>query len=374
MKKVIYTTFCFSLMAALAHAQAPVTELIPTNLNPPGFVPVNGLVVGPITFTDTSGADYDAGNDGNLNFTQDPVIEGPTGGETLTMTFGIPVFSLQFGLAVSTQGSFPNIATVQLFDAAGNLIGTFPVSGGQLPTDNFTDGFFSHISSEPIAKAVITFNTAIASAFGLGNIAVNAGGPLRIGYAANLNIGDSVVNLTNDGSFGGFIGAGTTGNICANVYVFDPQEEEIGCCACLVTPNGLNALSAKNDLIGNNLTPAIPNSIVIKLVGSRPAQSATGAFTVCDPSTVGATTTTAVALGLQAWGTTLEPASNPGTYSPVEAPFHIGTLRAPSLVNPPAAGSELAGMTSLCSFIQADGSGFGICGSCQTGALAGTKK
>ena len=56
-----------------------------------------------------------------------------------------------------------------------------------------------------------------------------------------------------------------------NTYVFDPQEEEIGCCSCLVTPNGLNSLSAKSDLISNNLTPAVPTSIIIKLVASPPA-------------------------------------------------------------------------------------------------------
>ena len=99
-------------------------------------------------------------------------------------------------------------------------------------------------------------------------------GPFQIGYAANLNIGDSVVNLSNDGLNGGVFGAGTTGNICVNTYVFDPQEEEIGCCACLVTPNGLNSLSVKSDLISNNLTPAVPTSVIIKLVASTPGLGA----------------------------------------------------------------------------------------------------
>jgi hypothetical protein len=84
-------------------------------------------------------------------------------------------------------------------------------------------------------------------------------GFFQIGYAANLNIGDSVVNISNDGFDGGFypntLGAG---NICVNVYTFDPSEEEVSCCACLVTPNALVSLSAKNDLINNVLTPAIP--------------------------------------------------------------------------------------------------------------------
>jgi len=43
-------------------------------------------------------------------------------------------------------------------------------------------------------------------------------------------------------------------------------------------------------------------------------------------------------------------------------------------VRPPAAGSELAGMKQLCNFIQANGTGFGICKSCRLGALGGAKR
>ena len=51
----------------------------------------------------------------------------------------------------------------------------------------------------------------------------------QLGYAANLNIGDSVVNITNDGYNGGvFPNTLGVGNLCINAYVFDPQEEEIG--------------------------------------------------------------------------------------------------------------------------------------------------
>ena len=65
-----------------------------------------------------------------------------------------------------------------------------------------------------------------------------------------------------------------------NVYTFDPQEEEISCCACLVTPDGLNSLSARNDLINNVLTPVMPSSIVVKFLASVPATSGTAAAPV----------------------------------------------------------------------------------------------
>jgi hypothetical protein len=178
----------------------------------------------------------------------------------------------------------------------------------------------------------------------------------------------------------------TAGNMCANVYVFDPQEEEIGCCSCLVTPNGLNSLSVKSDLISNNLTPAVPTSVVIKIVGSYPSTSTGPAFTVCNPATVGTVVITSliggnfrgaqdiVLPGLVIWGTTtLEPSSTPGTYRPIEVPFLQGSGMTANL-GPPAPGSELYGLTQLCNFIQANGTGFGICKPCRLGALGGAKQ
>lgn len=185
-------------------------------------------------------------------------------------------------------------------------------------------------------------------------------GPFQIGYAANLNIGDSVVNLSNDGVQGGFDpNKGGAGNLCVNVYAFDPQEEEVACCSCLVTPDGLNSISPKSDLISNTLTPAIPSSIVIKLVSSTPAANATGALTVCNPSMV-----TVPAIGMLAWGTTLEPAASAGTYGPVNVPFINGNLSP----------SELTSLAEVCAFNQSNGTGFGICNSCALGALSGTKQ
>jgi len=245
-------------------------------------------------------------------------------------------------------------------------------------------------------------------------------GPYQVGFAANLPAGDTVINLTNDGAEslfsvceesgarGGFSprdnceeavpappfngvssrpagfrvprrqersmflnGANPTlGNVCVNTYVFDPQEEEIGCCACLVTPNGLNSLSVKSDLISNTLTPAIPTSAVIKLVGNEPGQDLAGNFTVCNPATVDPTT---LAFGAMAWGATLEPNGATGGYSVISFPFLQGNLSTP-INNVNGSGDELTALTQTCAFIQSDGSGYGICRSCRTGALAGTKR
>src|SRR6266567_389019 len=101
---------------------------------------------------------------------------------------------------------------------------------------------------------------------------ITADSPFQVRYAANLQAGESFIDITNSGANGapllgpGFGGA--AGNICVNVYAFSPDEQMISCCSCLVTPNGLVHVTANNDLVSNTLTGIRPNSIVIKLVAT----------------------------------------------------------------------------------------------------------
>jgi hypothetical protein len=171
----------------------------------------------------------------------------------------------------------------------------------------------------------------------------------QVRYASNLNIGDSVINVTNTGTAGtaGAFGQ-ISGNLCVNVYTFDPAEELVSCCTCNVTPNGLQSLSVRGSLTSNPLTPAIPTSVVIKLLAS------TGA---CNASSVGAAN---LASGMRAWGTTVHALpTSPVSYGVTETEFSNGGLSA----------AELAHLTTFCGFIQANGSGFGICSGCSTGGL-----
>jgi hypothetical protein len=163
-----------------------------TNLSPPGFVPINGLVStqGGITFTfaDTSGADYDASNGGNVTYTQDPVIEGQTAGEVLTVSYSIPIYTVQFGLTVSTNTfPIPTMATVTLFNGSQTL-GSFPVAalcpsaaaGCKSPPDAFSNGQFNYSGSlGPITKMTVAMNSAPATAFGFGNLIVS-GTPISV--------------------------------------------------------------------------------------------------------------------------------------------------------------------------------------------------
>jgi hypothetical protein len=169
----------------------------------------------------------------------------------------------------------------------------------------------------------------------------------QVKYAANLNIGDSKVNLTNTGVQGG---EDPLGRICANVYVLDPAEDMVACCSCVLKPNGLYNLSATSDLISNTLTPAVPTSITIKLVATLPING-----TTCNAS---APTLSTLARGMRAWGTTVHALPAAGTYGVTETEFSRSAL----------SGSELRRLTSDCGSIQTNGGGFGICRSCRLGA------
>lgn len=193
----------------------------------------------------------------------------------------------------------------------------------------------------------------------------------QVRYAANLPIGDSVVNVTNTGASATTPFPTENGVLCVNVYTFSPDEQLISCCSCPVTPNGLASLSARNDLISNTLTPGVPTSIVIKLLAS------TGTGSSCSAATAGAGANAlfpagpggnALGSGLAAWGTTLHalpvtPGSPATTYGVSETPFTTATLSA----------AELSRITTLCGFIQSNGSGFGICKSCRLGGLGGSQ-
>jgi len=189
-------------------------------------------------------------------------------------------------------------------------------------------------------------------------------------YAANLAIGDSVVNMTNTGQYSSVPGipVAQNGNICANVYTYSPDEQLVSCCSCLVTPNALASLSVNGDLTSNALTPIRPSAAVIKMVASAPGTGT--AAQSCNPATVtrGGTANFLVP-GLAAWGSTLHAlpvtAGTPaGTYGTTETPFALGTY----------SDAELARMTQLCAFVQANGSGYGICKSCKVGGLGAAAK
>ena len=173
--------------------------------------------------------------------------------------------------------------------------------------------------------------------------------PTQVHYFSNLNIGDSVINVTNTGANGTVNG---TSDICVNVYTFAPDEQEISCCSCEVSVNALQNISVVSDLISNVLTPSVPTSVTVELHAT--AVPSTG----CDATKAGTG-----ADGLRAWGTTLHAApTTPVSYQVTETAF----LTSDILGGP---GGQVTTNAQLCKFIGILGSGFGICGSCNLGGL-----
>jgi hypothetical protein len=185
----------------------------------------------------------------------------------------------------------------------------------------------------------------------------------QIRYAANLNLGESYINIANDGANGAsLLGpgiGGAVGNICVNVYAFDPSEELVSCCSCLVTPDQTVNLGVVADLTSKTLTGVVPTSVTVKLLATL---AGTGTGAVCNNSAAGPiTTSNIVPSGMAAWGTTLH-AQGTGTGT-TETPFTASTLSS----------GELASITGRCAAIIGNASGFGICASCRSGALGGQK-
>lgn len=178
-------------------------------------------------------------------------------------------------------------------------------------------------------------------------------GVYQVRYLANLGVGDSYVNIVNNGALNGNDPAG---RLCANVYVFDPNEEPVSCCACPVTPNGLVSLSARNSLISNPLTPGVPTSIVVKVVFT--------AGSVCDAGTQ--PTAANLSRGGLAWATTLHAntSTSPATYQLTETEFDKSELSA----------TEFTKLTSICNFIETYASKFGLCKGCAPGALGASQQ
>lgn len=182
--------------------------------------------------------------------------------------------------------------------------------------------------------------------------------PYQVKYTANLNIGDSVINLTNTGASGAGFGSGTsatvTGSICVNVYAFDPTESIVSCCSCPVTPNGLVSLSAQKDLISDPLFPRTPSSIVIKLVATAPVGGSCSGSALLAGSPV-------LVNGMLAWATTLHANTSTaaGGYFVSETPFANATLSA----------GERARLAYSCGIVANMGSGYGVCNSCRLGGL-----
>ncbi len=330
----------------------------------------------------------------------------------------------------------PSIAYVNQQNAVLTIVGTEALASNTSSQDfsafnpaNFSftcaargTDFVQVITSPSSSPQIVTATGAFAQSVMMPS---SIDTPFQVRYAANLNIGESYINITNTGANGapllgpGFGGA--SGNICANVYAFDPGEELISCCSCLVTPDQTVNLGVVRDLTVKTLTGVRPTSVTVKLLATLAGTGGSGtsctnsATTVnvcpvsthevlipieCEPGDADCEANNAcffasipgfgavglngcyslgqgaplvpggcslrgnlAPAGLAAYGTTLHATPTAGSFATTETRFTPSTLSA----------GESASIAGRCSSILGNGSGFGVCNSCSAGGLGSSK-
>jgi len=148
---------------------------------------------------------------------------------------------------------------------------------------------------------------------------------------------DQFVRIINPGTQGTPLTPSTHGSICADIYVFDSDQQMVECCHCPITANGLLALSVLNDLTAKPLTgfPA-PNSGAIKIVSDL--------YSNCNE------TAPSPIPELLSWGTHIQqPVTS--AFVTTEDEFQTAILTS----------DEQTFLGEACSFVQYLGSGKGIC-------------
>ncbi len=168
-------------------------------------------------------------------------------------------------------------------------------------------------------------------------------------YSNNFDHGyDQSIRIINVGTLGTPMTSPGVGDICANVYVFDANQEMLACCAARLTPNELATANVHQQLTNNTVTTIVPPSGVIKIVL---AQLPGGP---CTATTIGATPD--AGLGV-VFGTHLQRENAGAGLTQIQNLFVTETQKWPSTLS-----SEEQGFLQLaCSFALYIGSGQGTC-------------
>jgi hypothetical protein len=149
-----------------------------------------------------------------------------------------------------------------------------------------------------------------------------------------INTGTAVTSLDRNG-------LPLNGQICADIYVFNDDEQEEACCGCAMTADSETTLSLEHDLLANPINPAIESHDgVVKIIAGNINGSP------CDPAAEN--NPIVPTPEVRAWATHIQ---NQASVVETEERFAAAPLST----------SELTFAENLCSAIQAQGSGKGIC-------------
>ncbi|MGP8243607.1 MAG: lactonase family protein [Bryobacteraceae bacterium] len=283
-----------------------------------------------------------------------------------------------FAYAVNHDDNTVSAYTINRATGALTAVGApFPAGLGPVSVTVDQTGTFAYVANyDGDTISAYTINRATGALTAVGAPFPAGSGPYsvvttiakvtanQVRYAANLAAGESYIDIGNSGAASASLpGAmlSSAGNICVSVYAIDPSGNLDSCCSCLVTPDQVVHLGANADLVSNTATPAKPASITIKLIASLPVGGATATSCAFQAASLTAAQLTP---GMVAWGTTLHPAPRSSTtYVTTETPFSPATVSA----------ADLASLTGRCAAIVGNNSGFGICASCQAGAMGASK-
>ncbi|MGA2414348.1 MAG: hypothetical protein ABSF59_07860 [Candidatus Sulfotelmatobacter sp.] len=199
-----------------------------------------------------------------------------------------------------------------------------------------------------IRKATLVVCTLVLALSAGFAAAATVPGPdtLKVDYFANANTAgapDGTVRLTNPGTIEAVSKTGGYGNtnICAAIFVFDPQQELSECCSCFLSPDGLRTLSVDVDVTGNPLTGVVLTTGLIKVVSTPTVSNTCPLPTSLNPTPA-----------IRAWATHIQNSN----FAITETASQDATLSS----------AEVSRLQGECYAINLDGSGKGIC-TCGTG-------
>ncbi len=331
------------------------------------------------------------GPDGNLYVNSQGSLQilkynGTTGAFIGTfVTAGSGGLLVPGGLAFGPDGnlyvtSIGNAMVVKYDGATGAPLGTFVTtgSGGLLAPSGLTFGPDGNLYVSSLNSRVLRYNGRTGASMGA-FVTTGSGGLITPTYLVfspdlsaesgkfqlkyfNTNYGSGKIILSNAGSISQGTNAtdDSSGTVCANVYVFDPNEEMQTCCSCPVTPNGLASLDIAQDILAQSLIANPPQAVTVKILfTSKLLSRGQGGF--CDPQTP---TMFNLAKGGLAWGVNLRGLTAQG--SP-PAPVSAGTETEFSKAE--LSRAERSKLATYCRYIKILGSQVtGICKSCESGA------
>jgi hypothetical protein len=150
-----------------------------------------------------------------------------------------------------------------------------------------------------------------------------------------VNPGTAITKLNADGK-------PLDGNLCAQIYVLNDDEQEVECCGCRLSPDSERTLSIDKNLLGNpiNIKIVTPDGVVKVVSTPVPARGA------CRPDQEGTRPTA----GLRAWATHIQTVSEE-SFVETEEEFEPA----------PLSDNELFWLQNQCSAIYTNGSGHGKC-------------